>query len=80
MSKFSKKLGISQIQMYFTFNNSKIIKKKFAKFNIITANHVCAHVSDLIDFFKGVKNLLDINGIFVFEVSYLGSVIKQKNI
>ena len=78
LSKFSKKLGISQLQMYFTFNNSKIIKKKFGRFNIITANHVCAHVSDLIDFFKGVKNLLDINGIFVFEISYLGSVIKKK--
>jgi len=78
LSKFSKKLGISQLQMYFTFSNSKIIKKKFGRFNIITANHVCAHVSDLIDFFKGVKNLLDINGIFVFEISYLGSVIKKK--
>ncbi len=78
LSKFSKKIGINQIQTYFTFNNSKIIKKKFGKFNVITANHVCAHVSDLNDFFKGVKNLLDINGIFVFEVSYLGSVIKKK--
>jgi 2-polyprenyl-3-methyl-5-hydroxy-6-metoxy-1,4-benzoquinol methylase len=78
LSKFTKKLGISQLQMYFTFDNSKIIKKRFKRFNIITANHVCAHVSDLIDFFKGVKNLLDINGIFVFEISYLGSVIKKK--
>ena len=78
LSKFSKKLGINQITMYFTFNNSKIIKKKFGKFNIITANHVCAHVANLIDFFKGVKNLLDTEGIFVFEVSYLGSVIKKK--
>ena len=39
---------------------------------------MCAHVNDLNDFFKGVKNLLDEKGIFVFEVSYLGSVIKKK--
>ena len=36
------------------------------------------HVDDLNDFFKGIPNLLDNKGMFVFEVSYLGSVIKKK--
>lgn len=78
LSKFSKKLGIKQEVMYFTKNNSQKIKKKYGTFNIITANHVCAHVNDLNNFFKGAKNLLDKKGIFIFEVSYLGSVIKKK--
>ena len=78
LSKFSKKLGIKQEIMYFTSNNSFKIKKKYGKFDIITANHVCAHVDDLNDFFKGIPNLLDNKGMFVFEVSYLGSVIKKK--
>jgi 2-polyprenyl-3-methyl-5-hydroxy-6-metoxy-1,4-benzoquinol methylase len=78
LSKFSKKLGIKQEVMYFTKNNSQKIKKKYGIFDIITANHVCAHVNDLNDFFKGAKNLLDKKGIFIFEVSYLGSVIKKK--
>ena len=45
---------------------------------MVTANHVCAHVQNLDDFFKGVKNILNDNGLFVFEVSYRGSVL-QKN-
>jgi SAM-dependent methyltransferase len=78
LSKFSKKLGIKQEIMYFTSNNSFKIEKKYGKFDVITANHVCAHVDDLNDFFKGIPNLLDNKGMFVFEVSYLGSVIKKK--
>ena len=76
--KFSKKLGIKQLPIFFTKKNSQKIKEEFGSFDIITANHVCAHVSDLNDFFLGVKNLLKKKGIFVFEVSYLGSVIKKK--
>ena len=56
---------------------SNILKKKYQQFDIITANHVCAHVESLNDFFKGVKNLLKTDGIFVFEVSYRGSVLKN---
>ena len=77
LKKESKKKGIIQIDKFFTKKNSDIIKKKFEKFDIITANHVCAHVEDLNDFFKGVKNLLKTDGIFVFEVSYRGSVLRK---
>ena len=79
LKKFSKKLGIKQEVMYFGHKNSQLLKKKFGKFKIITANHVCAHVDDLNDFFKGIKNILEEKGMFIFEVSYLGSVIKKKN-
>jgi len=78
LSKFSKKLGVEQLVMYFNHKNSFKIRSLFGKFKIITANHVCAHVDNLNDFFRGVKNLLDNDGIFVFEVSYLGSVIQKK--
>ena len=79
LSKYSKKLGLKQEVMYFTSNNSIRIKKKYGKFDVITANHVCAHVEDLNDFFKGIPVLLNDKGMFIFEVSYLGSVIKKKN-
>tara|TARA_B100001057_G_C22703463_1_gene892753 strand:- start:66 stop:1112 length:1047 start_codon:yes stop_codon:yes gene_type:complete len=77
LKKETKKKGILQIDRFFTKKNSEIIKKKFEQFDIITANHVCAHVENLNDFFKGVKNLLKADGIFVFEVSYRGSVLKK---
>ena len=77
LKKLSSKKGIEQIDRFFTKKESKNIKKKYGKFDIITANHVCAHVENLHDFFQGVQNLLNNDGIFVFEISYRASVIKR---
>ena len=77
LKKEANKKGIIQIDNFFTKKNSEKIKRKFKQFDIITANHVCAHVENLNDFFKGVKNLLKDDGIFIFEVSYRASVIKK---
>ena len=69
--------GIKTINGFFNFEFSNGIKKKYGKMNIITANNVFAHVDDLKDFVKGVKNLLSDNGIFVFEVSYIMDVLQK---
>ena len=63
---------------FFSYNFSKKIKKKYGKFDLITANNVCAHVDDLNDFMKGVKFLLAKNGVFTFEVGYFDQVYKNK--
>ena len=75
---YAKKLGIKQLSLYFNYNNSKFIKSNYGTFDIISANHVCAHVNDLSNLIKGVKNLLKPDGIFSLEVSYLADVIKKK--
>ncbi len=77
LKKISNDKGIEQIDTFFTKKNSQIIKKKYQQFDIITANHVCAHVENLNDFFQGVKNLLKSDGIFIFEISYRGSVLRK---
>ena len=77
LKKIANKKGIMQIDDFFTKKKSTKIKKQFGKFDIITANHVCAHVNNLDDFFQGVKNLLNNDGVFIFEVSYRGSVLKK---
>jgi len=77
LKKLSLKKGITQIDDFFTMKKSENIKKKYGKFDIITANHVCAHVEDLNDFFNGVQNLLKNEGLFVFEISYRASVLKK---
>ena len=53
------------------------MKKKYKSFKIITANNVCAHIPDIRDFVLGVRNILEPDGLFVFEVSYLKDVIKK---
>jgi hypothetical protein len=70
-----KKIKINSI--FFTYKNSFIIKKKYKSFKIITANNVCAHISNVKDFFLGIKNILDPKGLFIFEVSYLKDVIQK---
>ncbi len=77
LKKLSSKKGITQIDDFFTKKISENIKKNYGKFDIITANHVCAHVEDLNDFFCGVQNLLKNDGLFIFEISYRASVLKK---
>jgi len=76
--------GIETIPEFFTSELAQKIseerdirttKANGAKF--ITANNVFAHADDLGDIVNGVKKLLDTNGIFVFEVSYLVDVIEK---
>jgi 2-polyprenyl-3-methyl-5-hydroxy-6-metoxy-1,4-benzoquinol methylase len=77
LKKIANKKGINQIVNFFSLKQSHFIKKKFGTFDVITANHVCAHVRNLDDFFRGVLNLLERKGLFIFEVSYRGSVLKK---
>ena len=60
---------------FFDFDTSLKIKKKF---KIITANNVLAHIPSIRSFVMGVKNILEDDGIFIFEVSYLMDVIEKK--
>lgn len=48
-------------------------------FDIITAFNVFAHSSDMYGMLAGVKHLLSAEGIFCFEVQYLGDIV-SKNI
>ncbi len=55
---------------------AKILKSKgFA--DVITANNVFAHADDLTGLVSGVRKLLAPDGVFIFEVSYLGDVIEK---
>ncbi len=63
---------------FFNLQESKLLKKKYGKFDLITANNVFAHVDKLNDFTKGVKNILKTDGVFIFEVGYFYDVYKNK--
>jgi SAM-dependent methyltransferase len=44
---------------------------------IVTANNVFAHIDDLRAVLAGVRSLLAPDGVFAFEVSYLGDVVEK---
>jgi SAM-dependent methyltransferase len=73
LTKGLQKFKIDNI--FFDFDTSLKIKKKF---KIITANNVLAHIPSIRSFVMGVKNILEDDGIFIFEVSYLMDVIEKK--
>jgi SAM-dependent methyltransferase len=70
-----KKIDINSF--FFSYQNSIKLKKKYKSFKIITANNVCAHIPDIRDFVLGVKNILEPEGLFIFEVSYLKDVVSK---
>lgn len=76
IARMANKNGIKTLPIFFNLSNAKKISKKFGKAGVISANHVIAHVDDLHNVIEGVKELLDKDGVFVFEVQYLGSLIK----
>ena len=69
----ARKLKIKTIQKFFSFDLSKKLKKKA---DLIIANNVLAHVQNIHDFIKGMKNLLKKNGTITIEVQHILNIIK----
>jgi SAM-dependent methyltransferase len=63
--------GVFTLPIFFNEGSAKPIVNVYGKAKIIMANNVLAHVVDPADFIRGVKLLLDGNGVFIFEVQYL---------
>ena len=76
ISKIANKNSIFTINSFFTYKLTKKILKKYGKASIITGANVFAHIANLGDLLKGVKQLLNEDGIFVTESHYLLDIIK----
>lgn len=63
------------------FFSDKLVNEKLShlkgKFSLICANNVFAHISDLDSVVEGIRQLLNEDGVFVFEVTYLKSNIEN---
>jgi methylation protein EvaC len=70
-----KKLPI--LNDYFTEKVAKKITKNFGKVDVICGFNVFAHIEDMHDVLRGVKTLLKDDGIFIFEVHYLGNLLQE---
>ena len=78
IAKKANNLGIRTLNSFFDEKVSSLIKKKYGKAKIVTANNVFAHNDDLLSFLKSIKNILSEDGIFIFEASYLLDIIKKQ--
>jgi SAM-dependent methyltransferase len=67
--------GIETIKDFFGKRCAANILKKYGKAGVVLANNVLAHVDDVHDFIKGVRLLLDPQGVFIFEVQYFPNLL-----
>jgi len=74
-----KRIKNKKISIYnkpFNFNLAKKIKSKVISVDLIVSSFSFGHIDDMNSVAKGIDLLLDKNGIFIFEIYYLGTVIK----
>lgn len=76
-ANFAKSNGLQIIQNYFDSNTACEIVRLFGKAQLIIANNVYAHLSELSDFTSGIKKLLDSEGVASIEVAYLMDLVLQ---
>ena len=69
--------GIETVADFFSLSLAGKIAADRGAAAIVTANNVFAHADDLTEIVQGVQTLLAPDGVFSFEVSYLGDVIKN---
>ncbi|MCU7834986.1 MAG: methyltransferase domain-containing protein [gamma proteobacterium symbiont of Taylorina sp.] len=62
---------------FMNHHTAEDIVLNYGKAKIVTANNVYAHADDLSEMTQAIKEILDQNGIFVFEVSYLLDVVDK---
>jgi hypothetical protein len=75
--EISKQKGVETIDEFFTEDLAKKIFEKYGLAEVVVANNVMAHIDDVKDVFRGVKILIGENGVFVFEVHWVGNLIGE---
>ena len=68
---------ITVINDFFSEKVALEIKEKHGLFDAIVSSYSFAHIDNMVDIMKGVKCLLKEDGVFVFEVYYLGTLIDE---
>jgi len=71
VAKVALNSGINTVNEYFSTKISTKIESNYRKADLIIANNVLAHVPDINDFVRGIKNLLSNEGVSTIEFPYL---------
>lgn len=63
--------GIETLPVFFTSMSAETIVQKYGKAKVINSNNMMANIDKINDVVQGIKILLDDDGIFVMETSYI---------
>jgi D-mycarose 3-C-methyltransferase len=67
--------NVATMGTFFNSDIASVIEQHYGKAKVIVANNVMAHIENIYDVAKGVGNLLTEDGVFVFEVHWIGNLI-----
>lgn len=70
--------GIETIDGFFSVEMAKKIVETHGKAKVVTANNVFAHIDDIDEIVRAVKELLTDDGVFVSESHYLLDLIENR--
>lgn len=77
-AKEAKSKGHNVYQSYLDKKISKKIRKKYRNIDIVVFTNVFAHIENLKNLIKNLKEIISEDTIIVIENHYLGSIIKKK--
>ena len=79
IAKVANQKGIRTIAEFFSYNFAKKLREEQnIQADLIFGANVLAHVPEIIDFIKGVKEVLEPKGTAVFEFPYIKSLMENK--
>lgn len=67
--------GLETLSEFFSKTLAKKIRNEKGLAKLVVANNVYAHSDNLSDITEGIESLLDDDGVFIFEVSYLLDIL-----
>jgi len=63
--------GIETLAEFFNLELARRIRSRHGPAKVVCANNVCAHIDDLESAIRAARELMEPDGVFVFQVSYL---------
>jgi len=69
--------NVSIVNDFFNEETAKTIIKNYGYLDMVLANNVYAHISDIQGITKAIESVLKEDGIFIFEVHYLDKIINE---
>ena len=77
LARAATKSGVPTLPEFFTRELAERIRNEYGPARFVTANNVFAHSDRLPEMADGIRTLLDRDGVFTFEVSYLLDMVQK---
>ncbi|MDP3661343.1 MAG: class I SAM-dependent methyltransferase [bacterium] len=69
--------GIPTLPEFFSFSLARRIRAAHGNAKVVVGNNVVAHIDDVHDLVKGVRELLSARGVFIFEAPHLVDMFER---